>query len=69
MSYKRLNELEIELRQEVSELFELGERVDQGEIQLPDGLSIPNEIGIRQERLENLAKAPDGNRQGELSIA
>ena len=57
VSYKRLNELEAQLRVEVNELFTVGEQADQGESQLPEGLIIENEIAIRQERLANLAKA------------
>jgi transposase len=57
VSYKRLIELETQLRQEVNELFTLGEQVDQGEIRLPEGLVIEDELAIRQARLENLAKA------------
>jgi len=57
VSYKRLIELETQLRQEVNELFTLGEQVDQGEIQLPEELVIEDELAIRQERLANLAKA------------
>ena len=57
VSYKRLIELEIQLKREVNELFELGERADQGEIQLPEGLVLQDELAIRQERLVNLAKA------------
>jgi len=57
VSYKRLGELEIQLRQEVSELMRLGEEADQGELVLPEGLVIQDEISLRQERLENLAKA------------
>jgi len=57
VSYKRLIELEVQLKTEVNELFELGERSDQGEIQLPEGLVLQNELAIRQERLVNLAKA------------
>jgi transposase len=57
VSYKRLIELEAQLRTEVNELFDLGERADQGEIQLPEGLVLQNEIAIREERLANLAKA------------
>lgn len=57
MSYKRLVELEAQIRQEVAELMTLGEQVDQGELHLPEGLVIPDEIGLRQERLANLAKA------------
>ena len=57
VSYKRLIELEAQLRQEVNELFYLAEQADQGEIRLPDGLNIPDEIALRQERLTNLAQA------------
>ena len=57
VSYGRLQELEISLREEVARLFEWGERADQGEVQLPEGLVIQDEIAFRKERLENLAKA------------
>jgi len=57
VSYKRLVELEIQIRQEVNELFTLGEQADQGEIHLPEGLVLQDEIVIRQERLANLAEA------------
>lgn len=57
VSYKRLIEMETQLRKEVGELFELGEQVDQGEKQLPEGWVIQDEIAIREERLANLAKA------------
>lgn len=57
VSYKRLLELENELRQQVSELFALGEQVDQGELSLPPGFSVEEEITFRQERLAHLAQA------------
>ena len=57
VSYKRLLEIEAQLRTEVGELFALGEGADQGEMQLPAGLDIANEIAIRQERLAKLAQA------------
>jgi len=57
VSYGRLKELEITLREEVAQLFELGERADQGDVELPEGLVIQDEIAFRRERLENLAKA------------
>ena len=38
-------------------MFELGEQVDQGEKQLPEGMIIQDEIAIREERLANLAQA------------
>lgn len=57
VSYKRLVELEIQLRQEVQELLELGERADQGERALPAGLVVEDEIILRQRWLENLMAA------------
>ena len=57
VSYKRLIELETQLRQEVHTLLTLGEQADQGERTLPDGLVIEDELTLRQERLANLAKA------------
>jgi transposase len=57
VSYGRLIQLEAELRAEVGELLQLGEQADQGEIQLPEDLVVPDEIILRQERLENLANA------------
>jgi transposase len=55
VSYKRLLELESELRQEVDELFALGEQLEQND--LPDGLDIADEIAFREGRLVNLAQA------------
>ena len=57
VSYKRLIEIESQLRKEVGELFALGEQVDHGEVKLPEGLDMQDEIAIRKERLANLAKA------------
>lgn len=57
MSYKRLGELEAELRQEVAELFALAEKVEKGEVQVPEGLVAEDEIALRKERLTKLAEA------------
>lgn len=57
VSHKRLLELETRLRTEVQALLTLGERADQGEIVLPGGLVVEDEIARRQLRLENLATA------------
>jgi transposase len=57
VSYKRLLQLEERLRAEVHELLSLGESADQGEVVLPGGLVIEDEIARRQIRLENLAQA------------
>jgi len=57
VSYGRLVELEAELKREVQELLNLGEQADQGEVALPQGLVLEDEINLRQERLVNLAQA------------
>jgi transposase len=57
VSYKRLIEIEAQLRGEVNELFTLGEQADQGEVTLPEGLVIQDEVALRQARLLNLARA------------
>ena len=55
VSYKRLLELEAQLRQEVEELLALGKQADQ--VELPEGLVIEDEITFRKNRLAGLAKA------------
>ena len=57
VSYKRLIELEAQLRHDVNELLTLGEQADQGDLRLPEGLRLPDELALRQARLENLAQA------------
>jgi len=57
VSYKRLVEIQHQLRREVQELIELGEQADQQEVPIPSGLDIPNELAIREERLAKLARA------------
>jgi transposase len=57
VSYGRLVELEAEMKQEVQELLSLGEQMDQGEVLLPEGLVLEDELNLRQERLVNLAQA------------
>src|SRR5258708_2986766 len=52
VSHKRLLELETRLRTEVQELLRLGERADQGEIVVPGGLGVEDEIARRHLRLE-----------------
>jgi transposase len=55
VSYKRLRELEAQLRIEVEELFALGEQSEQPEV--PDGLVVREESGRREDRLVRLAEA------------
>src|SRR5947209_19998048 len=55
VSYKRLLEVEAQLRNEVEELFALSEQSDQPEV--PDGLVVRDEIARREDRLVRLAQA------------
>ncbi len=55
LSYKRLVDLEAQLRVEVEELFALAERLDERE--RPDGLVVQDEITRREDRLARLAEA------------
>jgi transposase len=55
VSYKRLLELETQLRAEIEELFILSEQSDQREI--PDGLVVREEMARREDRLVRLAEA------------
>ena len=55
VSYKRLLELEIQLRTEVEELFTRAEQSEQPEVS--DGLVVHEEIARRQDRLRRLAQA------------
>ncbi|MGB8345679.1 MAG: transposase [Ktedonobacteraceae bacterium] len=53
VSYKRLLEMETQLRAESEELFRLSEQSDQPEI--PDGLVVREEMARREDRLARLA--------------
>src|ERR1700719_4246280 len=55
VSYKRLLEIETQLRAEIEELFKLSEQSDQQDI--PDGLVVREEMARREDRLARLAKA------------
>jgi len=55
VSYKRLLELERQLRKEVDELFKMAEQAEQAE--LPQGLNIADEIAFREQRMANLGHA------------
>jgi len=55
VSYKRLLELERQLRAEIEELFLLSEQSDQREV--PDGLVVREEMARREDRLARLAEA------------
>jgi transposase len=55
LSYERAGKIEAQLKAEVSELMAKAEAADRAD--LPDGLSIPDELARREERLAKLAAA------------
>jgi hypothetical protein len=57
VSYQHLGKLEMQLKQEVAELFALAERCERGEEVLPNGLVPQDEIALRKAHLAKLAEA------------
>jgi transposase len=55
LSYQHAGKIETQLRAEVGELMAKAEAADRAD--LPDGLSIPDELARREARLANLAEA------------
>jgi len=55
LSWGHANAIEAQLRAEVAELLRLGAQADQAEI--PDGMSIPKELELREKRLQAIAEA------------
>ena len=55
LSYEHACKIETQLKAEVEELLKKAEAADQTDV--PDGMSIPEELARRQERLEKLAAA------------
>ncbi len=55
LSYEHAGKIEAQLKAEVSELMAKAEAADQAD--LPDGMSIPDELARREERLGKLAQA------------
>jgi len=55
LSYEHANKIEAQLKAEVADLLAKAEAADQAN--LPDGLSIPDELARRKERLAKLAEA------------
>ena len=55
LSHGHIEKLEGQLKTEVAELFALAESADQSSV--PDGLSLPDEIKRRQDRLAAMAVA------------
>jgi transposase len=55
LSYEHAGKIEAQLKDEVADLMAKAEAADQGDI--PDGMSIPDELGRREERLRKIAQA------------
>ena len=55
LSYERAGKIEVQLKAEVAELMAKAEAADQADI--PDGMSIPEELSRREVRLAKLAAA------------
>ncbi len=55
LSHGHIEKLEVQLKAEVQELFALAEQADQADV--PDGVSLPEEIKRRQDRLAAMAAA------------
>ncbi len=55
LSYEHAGNIEAQLKAEVSELLAKAEAADQADV--PDGMSIPEELALREARLEKLAEA------------
>lgn len=55
VSHKRLLEIEVQLEEEIAQLFALAEAADKSA--LPEGMNLPQEIVRREDRLKRLAEA------------
>ncbi len=55
LSYERAGQIEMQLREEVTKLTAMAEAADQADV--PDGMSIPEELARREKRLAEIARA------------
>ena len=55
LSYDRAGQIEAQLKLEVADLLARAEAADKAES--PDGMSIPDELALREKRLAKLAQA------------
>ncbi len=55
LSYERAGQIEMQLREEVAKLTAMAEAADQADV--PDGMSIPEELSRRDKRLAEIARA------------
>jgi hypothetical protein len=61
LSWGHANKIEVQLTAEVAELLRLGAQADQAEV--PDGMSIPKELELREKRLKAIAEAKQRSAQ------
>jgi transposase len=55
LSYERAGQIEMQLREEVAKLIAMADAADQADV--PDGMSIPEELARREKRLAEIARA------------
>jgi hypothetical protein len=55
LSYERAGQIEMQLREEVATLTAMAEAADQADV--PDGMSVPEELARREKRLAEIARA------------
>lgn len=55
LSYEHANKIEAQLKAEVADLMRLAEAADRADV--PDGMSVPQELALRETRLKGIAKA------------
>ena len=55
LSYEHAGKIEAQLKAEVADLMAKAEAADQADV--PDGMSVPEELGLREKRLTAIAKA------------
>ena len=60
LSYERAGQIEMQLREEVAKLTAMAEAADQADV--PDGMSIPEELARRDKRLAEIARARGDHR-------
>ena len=67
LSYEHAGKIEAQLKAEVAELMTKAEAADQANN--PDGMSIPDELERRKDRLRRLAEARQRSRGGRVSVS
>ena len=66
LSWDHAGKLEAQLKAEVADLLARAEAADEGDV--PDGMSIPEELAVREKRLAKLAEARGRSRRGRTEL-